>query len=59
MCVAVIPAKPTPATLAASEIARPVFGRAGYAVLHRQDFAIPFEDGEVPIHNYAMEKHLG
>lgn len=43
----------------ASELARPVFARAGYAVLHRQDFAIPFEDGEVPIHNYAMEKHLG
>ncbi|MCZ8369555.1 MAG: GNAT family N-acetyltransferase [Porphyrobacter sp.] len=43
----------------ASELARPVFARAGYAVLHRWDFPIAFEGGEVAIHNYAMEKHLG
>lgn len=42
----------------ASELARPVFARAGYALLHRRDFAIPFEGQEVPIHNYAMEKRL-
>jgi putative acetyltransferase len=34
----------------ASELARPVFARAGYRLLHRRD---------VPIHNCAMEKHLG
>lgn len=38
----------------ASELARPAFERAGYAVTHRRDFEI---DG-VPIHNYAMEKAL-
>lgn len=43
----------------ASELARPVFARAGYTVLNRQDFTIPFEERDVPIHNYAMEKHLG
>lgn len=43
----------------ASELARPVFERAGYALLHRRDFAIPGDDGEVAIHNYAMEKRLG
>lgn len=43
----------------ASELARPVFARAGYTLLHRRDFAIPFEGGEVAIHNYAMEKRLG
>ena len=43
----------------ASELARPVFARAGYALLHRRDFTIPFEGGEVAIHNYAMEKRLG
>ena len=42
----------------ASELARPVFARAGYALLHRRDFAIPFEGREVAIHNYAMEKRL-
>lgn len=42
----------------ASELARPVFARAGYALLHRRDFTIPFEGAEVAIHNYAMEKHL-
>ncbi len=39
----------------ASELARPVFERAGFAVLHRRDFTI----GEgVSIHNYAMAKVL-
>ena len=38
----------------ASELARPVFERAGYAVTQRRDFEI---DG-VPIHNFAMEKVL-
>jgi len=42
----------------ASELARPVFARAGYALLHRRDFAIPFDGQEVAIHNYAMEKRL-
>ncbi|NBB24750.1 GNAT family N-acetyltransferase [Porphyrobacter sp. SLTP] len=42
----------------ASELARPVFERAGYALLHRRDFAIPGDDGEVAIYNYAMEKQL-
>ena len=39
----------------ASEIARPVFERAGYHVTHRRDFLV---DG-VSVHNYAMEKALG
>jgi len=43
----------------ASELARPVFTRAGYAVVHRRDFTIASAAGEVAIHNYAMEKHLG
>jgi len=38
----------------ASEVARPIFERAGYTQSHRRDFAI---DG-VSIHNYAMEKRL-
>ena len=38
----------------ASELARPVFERAGFSVIVRRDFAI---DG-VPIHNWAMEKRL-
>jgi putative acetyltransferase len=42
----------------ASELARPVFTRAGYTLLHRRDFAIPGADGDVAIHNYAMEKRL-
>jgi len=42
----------------ASELARPVFARAGYALLGRRDFTIPAADGEVAIHNYAMEKRL-
>jgi putative acetyltransferase len=43
----------------ASELARPVFVRAGYELLHRRDFAIPSPGGEVAIHNFAMEKRLG
>lgn len=42
----------------ASELARPVFERAGYRLVARRDFTIPFEGGEVAIHNYAMEKRL-
>lgn len=43
----------------ASELARPVFARAGYTLLHRRDITIPHENGPVGIHNYAMEKSLG
>lgn len=43
----------------ASELARPAFERAGYEVMHRRDFEIPYGDEAVPIHNYAMEKCLG
>ena len=43
----------------ASELARPVFAHAGYALLHRRDFTIASAAGEVAIHNYAMEKLLG
>ena len=44
----------------ASELARPTFERAGYAVTQRRDFTIEGPDGVgVPIHNYAMEKRLG
>lgn len=42
----------------ASELARPVFQRAGYDLLHRRDFSIAFEGREVAIHNYAMDKRL-
>lgn len=42
----------------ASELARPVFERAGYALVKRREFAIPLEGREVAIHNYAMEKRL-
>lgn len=42
----------------ASELARAAFERAGYAAQHRRDFTIEGPDGEVPIHNYAMEKRL-
>jgi putative acetyltransferase len=42
----------------ASELARPVFARAGYALLHRRDFTILGDDGEVAIHNYPMEKRF-
>lgn len=43
----------------ASELARPVFERAGFALLRRRDFTIPFQGNEVAIHNYAMEKLIG
>jgi putative acetyltransferase len=43
----------------ASELARPVFERAGYTLLHRRDFTLPHEGSEVAIHNHAMEKRLG
>lgn len=42
----------------ASELARPVFARAGYRLLHRRDFAIEHDGRAVAIHNYAMEKRL-
>lgn len=42
----------------ASELARPVFERAGYALLHRRDFSIGPVDAPVSIHNYAMAKVL-
>lgn len=38
----------------ASELACPVFERAGYTRLHRRDLDL----GGVAIHNYAMEKRL-
>jgi putative acetyltransferase len=40
----------------ASELARPVFERAGYRLLERRDFTIPHAGRAVAIHNYAMEK---
>jgi putative acetyltransferase len=43
----------------ASDLARPAFERAGYAVLNRRDFLIAHDGRDVPIHNYAMEKKLG
>lgn len=43
----------------ASELARPVFAKAGYVLLHRRDFTIAHQGRDVPIHNYAMEKRLG
>jgi putative acetyltransferase len=42
----------------ASELARPVFERAGYRLLHRRDFTIGPPGAPVAIHNYAMEKRL-
>ncbi len=42
----------------ASELARPAFERAGYAIQHRRDFTIEGPSGAVPIHNYAMERLL-
>ncbi len=42
----------------ASELARPVFARAGFALLHRRDFTIGPDSAPVAIHNYAMEKQL-
>lgn len=42
----------------ASELARPVFARAGFTLLQRRDFTIGPETAPVAIHNYAMEKPL-
>ncbi len=42
----------------ASELARPVFARAGWHLLHRRDFSIGEGEAATPIHNYAMEKML-
>lgn len=42
----------------ASELARPVFERAGFTLLCRRDFAITHVGQDVAIHNYAMEKRL-
>jgi putative acetyltransferase len=42
----------------ASEISRPVFARAGFALLCRCDFVIRLGDEDIPMHNYAMEKPL-
>lgn len=42
----------------ASELSRPAFARAGFALLHRRDFTIPLGAQEIAMHNYAMEKVL-
>ena len=42
-------------TTEASDLARPVFENAGWTTEHRRDFAL----GDVPIHNWAMVRHLG
>ncbi|WP_296716731.1 GNAT family N-acetyltransferase [Erythrobacter sp.] len=42
----------------ASELARPVFARAGFRLVQRRDFTIPHAGEDVAIHNYAMEKVL-
>jgi putative acetyltransferase len=42
----------------ASELARPVFARAGFALLHRREFTIGPDTAPVAIHNYAMAKQL-
>jgi len=42
----------------ASELARPVFARAGFRLVRRRDFTIPHAGGDIAIHNYAMEKSL-
>lgn len=42
----------------ASELARPVFERAGFTLLHRRDFVLPTCGEDIAIHNYAMEKQL-
>ena len=55
---AALPQGVTRISAEASELARPVFVRAGYTLLHRRDFTIPFEGRDVAIHNYAMEKRI-
>lgn len=42
----------------ASELARPVFERASFRLLHRRDFTIGPDEAPVAIHNYAMEKRF-
>ena len=42
-------------TTEASDLARPVFEKAGWITAHRRDFVL----GDVPIHNWAMVRHLG
>lgn len=42
----------------ASELARPVFERAGFVLLHRRDFVLSTCGEDIAIHNYAMEKRL-
>ncbi|TRD09919.1 GNAT family N-acetyltransferase [Erythrobacter insulae] len=42
----------------ASELARPAFERAGYTVIKRRDFDIPYKGKAIGIHNYAMEKPI-
>ena len=42
----------------ASDLARPVFARAGYAATKKREFAIAHEGRDIPIHNWAMEKTL-
>lgn len=42
----------------ASELARPVFARAGFRLVQRRGFTIPHAGADVAIHNYAMEKKL-
>lgn len=42
----------------ASELARAVFERSGYALLNKRDFTIEHEGRAVAIHNYAMEKRF-
>jgi putative acetyltransferase len=41
-------------TVEASELARPLFERRGFALLRRNDLLV----GGVPIHNFSMEKKL-
>ncbi len=42
----------------ASELARPVFARAGYTELHRRVLEIAQGGKRVAIHNFAMEKRI-
>jgi putative acetyltransferase len=42
----------------ASELARPVFARAGFRLVQRNDFTVPHAGRNVAIHNYAMDKPL-
>jgi len=46
-------------TTEASELAWPIFAKAGFERLHRRDFAIAHQGRAVAIHNYAMAKCLG